>query len=100
MPPILSITLATGFFLVYKYLMGSFGVPFTGGFLAGYATYLCVHYAVHAFRPPKNFMRILWTHHAIHHYKESDRAFGVSSPLWDVILRTMPRTKVKSSGRV
>ncbi len=100
MPPILSITLATGFFLVYKYLMGSFGVPFTGGFLAGYATYLCVHYAVHAFRPPKNFMRILWTHHAIHHYKESDRAFGVSSPLWDVILRTMPRTKLKSSGRV
>ena len=96
MPPVMSVTLATILFLGYKWLMGSYGLPFAAGFLAGYASYLCVHYSVHAFKPPKNFMKILWIHHAIHHYKEPERAYGVSSPLWDVIFRTMPQTRMNS----
>lgn len=96
MPPILSIVLATLFFLFYRYTMGYVGLPFAAGFMAGYATYLVVHYATHAYRPPKNMLRILWKHHAIHHFSEPDRAFGVSSPLWDMIFRTMPRGKSKS----
>ena len=90
MPPIVSILLATVFFLFYRLLLGEYGIPFTGGFVAGYATYLCVHYSVHAFPPPKNFMKILWIHHALHHYQQPDAAYGVSSPLWDVLFRTMP----------
>ena len=93
MPPVLSILLATFFFLLYRWTMGYFGLPFAAGFMAGYATYLCVHYATHAYRPPKNFLKILWRHHSIHHYSEPNRAFGVSSPLWDIIFRTMPRGK-------
>jgi sterol desaturase/sphingolipid hydroxylase (fatty acid hydroxylase superfamily) len=92
MPPVASVTLAAILFIGYRLVLGNYGLPFTAGFLAGYATYLVVHFSVHAFRPPKNFLRILWVHHAVHHYKEPDRAFGVSSPLWDVIFRTMPRT--------
>jgi hypothetical protein len=80
MPPVLSIVLALIFYQLYRLLFDDFGVPLASGFLAGYASYLCVHYVVHAFRPPGNFLKILWTHHAIHHYKEPDRAFGVSSP--------------------
>lgn len=91
MPPFMSIILATGFYYLYTLLMGDFGITFCGGFLAGYATYLAVHYTVHAFRPPNNFFSILWTHHSYHHYKDHTRAFGVSSPLWDVIFRTMPK---------
>lgn len=90
MPPLVSILLATTFFLIYRLIMGDAGLPFTAGFVAGYATYLCVHYSVHAYRPPNNFLKILWTHHAIHHYQQPERAFGVSSPLWDVIFHTMP----------
>jgi len=33
--------------------------------------------------------------HAIHHYKYPEKAFGVSSPLWDFVFGTLPRTKQK-----
>ena len=95
MPPVASVTLATLLFLGYRFLLGFYGLPFAAGFLAGYASYLVVHYSVHAFRPPNNFFKILWVHHAIHHYKEPEAAFGVSSPLWDHIFRTLPQTKSK-----
>jgi len=91
MPPILSITIATILLLVFRLIMGDFAYVFLPGFLMGYAGYLFVHYIVHAYQPPKNFFKILWIHHGIHHYKEPERAFGVSSPLWDLVFRTMPR---------
>jgi 4-hydroxysphinganine ceramide fatty acyl 2-hydroxylase len=93
MPPIVSILLAGTFFLIYRLILGKFGIPFTGGFVAGYATYLCVHYSVHAFPPPKNILRHLWIHHALHHYQQPHSAYGVSSPFWDFIFRTMPEKK-------
>ena len=90
MPIPASLTFTLLFFLIYQLIMGVNVYGFLPGFLMGYAAYLWVHYMVHAFRPPKNFFKILWVHHGIHHYKEPNRAFGVSSPLWDVIFRTMP----------
>ena len=80
MPPFVSLLLAVGFFLLYRLILGDLGIPFTAGFVAGYASYLCVHYSVHAFPPPKNFLRHLWIHHALHHYQQSNAAYGVSSP--------------------
>jgi sterol desaturase/sphingolipid hydroxylase (fatty acid hydroxylase superfamily) len=91
MPIPLSLTLSTGFFFLFKFLMGVKVFGFLPGFLMGYAAYLGVHYAVHAFRPPKNFLKILWIHHGIHHYKDPENAFGVSSPFWDLIFGTMPK---------
>lgn len=93
MPPLVSIVLATVFFLFYRLILGQYGIPFTGGFVAGYASYLCVHYSVHAFPPPKNFLKHLWIHHALHHYQQPHSAYGVSSPFWDFIFRTMPERK-------
>lgn len=93
MPPIVSLVLAAGFFLLYRLLMGEYGIPFTAGFVAGYASYLCVHYSVHAFPPPKNFLRFLWVHHALHHYQQPNAAYGVSSPLWDLFFKTMPEKR-------
>ena len=92
MPPVVSVVLATLLFFGLRFIMGDYVYAFLPGFLSGYASYLAVHYIVHAFRPPKNIFKVLWVHHGIHHYKENDRAFGVSSPLWDYIFRTMPRT--------
>jgi sterol desaturase/sphingolipid hydroxylase (fatty acid hydroxylase superfamily) len=91
MPIPLSLTLSTGFFFLFKLLMGNFVFGFLPGFLIGYASYLGVHYMVHAYQPPKNFFKILWVHHGIHHYKDPDNAFGVSSPIWDVVFGTMPK---------
>jgi len=90
MPPIMSLIIATILLFLFKLIMGDFTFGFLPGFLMGYASYLFVHYIVHAYKPPKNIFKKLWVHHGIHHYKNSDRAFGVSSPLWDYIFRTMP----------
>jgi sterol desaturase/sphingolipid hydroxylase (fatty acid hydroxylase superfamily) len=95
MPPIVSVILASLILGINYTLMGSLGFPFTGGFLFGYASYLCVHYIVHSFKPPRNFFKALWIHHSIHHYQDDEKAFGVSSPLWDYVFGTMPKKEVK-----
>ncbi len=93
MPPPLSVLLSVLFFLFFKLIMGNFAFGFMPGFLFGYTAYLFVHYIVHAWQPPNNVFKELWIHHGIHHYKDHDRAYGVSSPLWDFIFRTMPKRK-------
>jgi 4-hydroxysphinganine ceramide fatty acyl 2-hydroxylase len=90
MPPIMSLFIASLFFFIFKLIFGTFVFGIVSGLLFGYAIYLFVHYAVHAFAPPKNFLKTLWIHHSIHHYKNDDKAFGVSSPLWDWVFGTMP----------
>jgi sterol desaturase/sphingolipid hydroxylase (fatty acid hydroxylase superfamily) len=89
MPPLLSITIATILLLLFKVIMGDFVFAFLPGFLVGYASYLSVHYMVHAYAPPKNFFKALWINHSVHHYKDGEVVFGVSSPLWDYIYGTM-----------
>lgn len=91
MPIPLSLTLSTGFFFLFKLIMGIHVFGFLPGFLMGYSAYLWVHYMVHAFQPPKNFWKVLWVHHGIHHYKDPGNAFGVSSPFWDMVFGTMPK---------
>ncbi len=91
MPPVMSLTISIILFLVFRFFMGNAVFGFLPGFLFGYAMYLFVHYILHAYQPPKNFLKALWINHGIHHYKNHERAFGVSSPLWDYILRTIPK---------
>lgn len=91
MPPFVSAAYAAISYLLFKLILGDFAFYFLPGFLVGYASYLGVHYIVHAFNPPKNFLKVLWVNHAIHHYKDPDIAFGVSTPLWDIIFGTMPK---------
>ena len=91
MPPLMSITIATLLLFLLRWVMGDFAFAFLPGFLVGYASYLFVHYIVHAYQPPKNIFRALWVNHGIHHYKDPEIAFGVSSPLWDYVFRTMPK---------
>ena len=91
MPPLVIILASFMFLGLFSLFMGDFTYGFTPGFLLGYASYLSVHYIVHGFKPPKNFFKALWINHSIHHYKDPDAAFGVSSPLWDYVFQTMPK---------
>lgn len=93
MPPVVSVVLAVIFITLFKLVFGIYGFTLVAGFLAGYSSYLLVHYSVHAFRPPRNFMRRLWINHSLHHYKDQNLIFGVSSPLWDYVFGTMPKDK-------
>jgi len=93
MPPLLSITISTILLLLFRVIMGDFVFAFLPGFLIGYASYLAIHYLVHAYPPPKNFFKVLWVNHSIHHYKDGETVFGVSSPLWDYVYGTMELKK-------
>jgi sterol desaturase/sphingolipid hydroxylase (fatty acid hydroxylase superfamily) len=89
MPPLpgtLIIAVLCGFFYL---LLGTDAFIWMAGFLNGWGIYVSIHYIVHMYQPVAPF-KMLWTHHAKHHYKDEHKAFGVSSPLWDYIFRTMP----------
>jgi sterol desaturase/sphingolipid hydroxylase (fatty acid hydroxylase superfamily) len=100
MPPVIAAVVAIVLFSIFFVLMGESAYAFFPGFIWGYAAYLLVHYAVHAYDPPKNFMKKLWVNHAVHHYKHGNAVFGVSSPLWDYVfgtMATMDKSKVKEN---
>ena len=81
---------AGGIFL-FSFLPGV-GKPacdaFFAGFLAGYLFYDITHYAIHHFNLRSKFWMDLKHHHMIHHYKDPDNGYGVSSKFWDLIFRT------------
>lgn len=91
LPPFITGLYALILYFLFTFIMGDYALYFLPGFLAGYSLYLGVHFIVHAYQPPKNYLKILWVNHAIHHYKDPDVAFGVSLPLWDYIFGTAPK---------
>lgn len=92
MPPIPSLVVASAFFGLQYLIMGIHVLAFFPGFLLGYLLYGSMHYAIHAFTPPK-YLKALWRNHHLHHYKYPEKGFGVSSVLWDHIFGTMPPKK-------
>lgn len=90
MPPVPSIIIASIFFSFFWLLMGWNTLAFFPGFLFGYLMYGSMHFAIHAFAPPK-YLKALWRNHHLHHYKHPDKGFGVSSVLWDLVFKTVPK---------
>ncbi len=89
MPPSVSIPLAIIFYLLFQYLIGDVSVyPFFAGFLVGYLFYDMTHYAIHHFNMHSKFWLMIKNHHMRHHYQDSMKGFGVSSPTWDKVFRT------------
>lgn len=86
----IALLIAVLFYLFTWFFMGGFGLFFTAGFLIGYAIYSYIHYLIHVKSPPNNIFRYLWKYHAIHHHLDHSTAFGVTSPFWDIVFRTMP----------
>ena len=91
MPPVMSIAIATTLLFVFKLILGDLVFAFLPGFLVGYASYLAMHYILHTFKAPKGIFNFLWANHAVHHYKDQSKAYGVSSPFWDYVFGTMPK---------
>jgi 4-hydroxysphinganine ceramide fatty acyl 2-hydroxylase len=54
--------------------------------------YISLHYAEHRFKAPRfGPLNRLWKFHMLHHYKYAeDKAFGVSTNLWDAVFGTLP----------
>lgn len=77
--------------LVYWALRAVFNAPRTGGIVAGtlmgYLAYEAFHYAFHAPTPLRwRWLIALRKYHALHHFETPERRFGVTSPLWDLVL--------------
>ncbi len=98
MPPVPSIIVAGVFFSLFKLILGVYVYAFFSGFVIGYLIYAMIHYATHAFRAPKGPARFLWEYHNLHHFRYPDKAFGVSSPLWDVVFGTYPPREHKKKA--
>lgn len=60
------------------------------GLASGYLAYEVMHYAAHRFPMNRGVWRRLKQRHLRHHYGDARTGFGVSSPLWDYVFRTMP----------
>jgi dihydroceramide fatty acyl 2-hydroxylase len=94
MPPSVSIPLATLFFLAFWAIFGSpAAFPLFAGFIFGYLAYDYTHYYVHHFVPRSSLGKQLREQHMRHHFQDHRFGYGVSSPLWDVVFRTLPRSR-------
>lgn len=100
MPPVPSVLMAFVVLLLFygfSFLLfgsGGYALVFFSGFIFGYLIYVSIHFAIHAFPPPK-YLKVLWRNHHLHHYKYPDKAFGVSSVFWDTVFGTLPNRKTK-----
>lgn len=89
LPWIPSLGIAALFYGLFYLIMRPNAFVFSSGFVLGYCAYMTVHFAIHKVPAPKKF-DFWWRHHNIHHFQQHDRAFGVTSPLWDIVFGTMP----------
>jgi sterol desaturase/sphingolipid hydroxylase (fatty acid hydroxylase superfamily) len=91
MPPAVSIPLAALFFFAFVLAFGApHAYPLFGGFILGYLFYDYTHYYVHHFVPRSDLGKRLREQHMRHHFQDHRFGYGVSSPLWDVVFRTLP----------
>lgn len=97
MPPVPSIIVACTIFSIMYWLMGWKALSFFPGFLFGYILYGSMHYAIHAFAPPR-MLKALWRNHHLHHYKTPEKGFGVSSVLWDIVFQTVPKKEEEAAS--
>jgi sterol desaturase/sphingolipid hydroxylase (fatty acid hydroxylase superfamily) len=94
MPLPTSVPLAVLFFVLFTLTLGrAVAEPFFAGFVIGYLFYDGTHYFVHHFTPRSRWGKLLRRHHMTHHFADHDGGFGVSSPLWDHVFRTLPAKK-------
>jgi dihydroceramide fatty acyl 2-hydroxylase len=94
MPPGASIPLAALFFGLFWLIFGlPTALPLFAGFLVGYLMYDYMHYYLHHVVPRSKLGKRLREQHMRHHFQDHRYGYGVSSPLWDVVFRTLPRTR-------
>lgn len=90
-PAILIMALIWGFFSLFipaYYLSG-----FMAFFTVGYLCYDYIHYATHHFKMTGRVGRYLKKFHLQHHFRHEKAKYGVSSPLWDYVFRTVTGEK-------
>jgi len=99
MPPAVSIPLALLFLVAFGAIFGTpAAYPLFAGLIVGYLTYDYTHYHLHHHRPRTRLGQRLREQHMRHHFQDHSYGFGVSSPIWDAVFRTLPRRRKGDLG--
>jgi sterol desaturase/sphingolipid hydroxylase (fatty acid hydroxylase superfamily) len=94
MPVTLSLLITVILFLLFMGILGELAWGFFAGFLLGYLAYDMTHYSIHHAKTPKNaYFRKLWKHHMDHHYRDTNKGYGVSSAAWDHVFGSLQEQK-------
>ena len=94
MPPAASVPLAVVFLGLFILVFGTpAAYPLFAGMMGGYLAYDYMHYHLHHHVPRTTIGKRLREHHMRHHFQDHRYGYGVSTPLWDVIFRTLPRRR-------
>jgi len=82
--------LAVFWWVVLSYILPSrLSSTVWSGMLLGFLSYDLVHYTLHLnYDLPSDFLKVLRARHNVHHYRNPDHAFGVSSEIFDVLFNT------------
>lgn len=100
MPPLLSAPIMLTALLVTRVVFGApLAYPILMGFIIGYLAYDMVHYYVHHAEPTTKLGLTLRRLHMLHHFRDHDRAFGVSAPWWDYVFGTQYVTPPRESAQ-
>ncbi len=101
MPPVVAAALAVVIGWPLHAAMGPLYFPaFFAGLVGGYVWYDLTHYAVHHAAQHTAFGRVQRRNHFLHHFKEHDALYGVTTPLWDFVFGTYARgTTVEEKER-
>lgn len=90
MPITLSLSIGVLLLALTSLIYGDLVWANAAGFATGYLAYDMMHYSIHHFRHPKiKWLKTLWKSHLDHHFRDSSKGYGVSSPFWDVIFGTL-----------
>jgi sterol desaturase/sphingolipid hydroxylase (fatty acid hydroxylase superfamily) len=89
MPPGASAIPGAVFWLLAHAVLGfDMALPAFAGFGIGYLWYDMTHWWTHAGKARTRWGKALRRHHMLHHFKDHDRYFGVSTPFWDWVFGT------------
>jgi sterol desaturase/sphingolipid hydroxylase (fatty acid hydroxylase superfamily) len=98
MPPSVSVPLAILVFGLFRVVLGPvWSLPFFAGFLIGYLIYDLTHYHIHHHRSDNRLSLAVRRYHYRHHFQQSDRGYGVTTPVWDRVFRTVPILRRRSA---
>jgi dihydroceramide fatty acyl 2-hydroxylase len=88
LPLIVTLPVTIIIYSFYKLIFGAYAESIMAGFLLGYVIYDITHYTIHRVRPRTVLGKFLRQYHFYHHFKDSARGFGVTSPLWDYVVKS------------
>ena len=98
-PPALSWPIAAVLVVLYAVTFGPWWTALFGGTVTGYLAYDWMHYYTHHGRPKARLGKFLRRFHYEHHFGTANSQFGLSSPLWDLVLGTFWTTKALQGAR-